>query len=68
VWRSALLSVVAILGADPTRRLGVGPDVAGIVDNVAPDVRDFTVGTPVAALHFSQAGLLLQVLHRWGAC
>ncbi|WP_433286518.1 alcohol dehydrogenase catalytic domain-containing protein [Pseudonocardia sp. CA-142604] len=40
---------------DPTGRLGIGLDVAGIVDMVGPDVHDFAVGTRAAALQFPHA-------------
>jgi NADPH:quinone reductase-like Zn-dependent oxidoreductase len=36
-------------------RLGLGLDVAGVVDMVRPGVRDFAVGMPVAALTFPHA-------------
>ncbi|MGX7672356.1 alcohol dehydrogenase catalytic domain-containing protein [Plantactinospora sp. DSM 117369] len=39
----------------PEHRLGVGLDVAGVVDMTAPDVHDLSVGTPVAALTFPHA-------------
>ncbi|MFE7166699.1 NADP-dependent oxidoreductase [Streptomyces sp. NPDC057616] len=39
----------------PERRLGVGLDVAGVVDMTGPDVHDLPVGTPVAALTFPHA-------------
>lgn len=35
--------------------LGLGLDVAGVVDMAGPGVRDFAVGTPVAALTFPHA-------------
>jgi NADPH:quinone reductase-like Zn-dependent oxidoreductase len=37
------------------RRMGLGVDVAGVVDMVGPGVDGFAVGTPVAALHFPHA-------------
>ncbi|MFD8222386.1 alcohol dehydrogenase catalytic domain-containing protein [Streptomyces sp. NPDC059697] len=44
-----------VAGVAPERRLGVGLDVAGVVDMAAPDVHDLSVGTPVAALTFPHA-------------
>jgi NADPH:quinone reductase-like Zn-dependent oxidoreductase len=43
------------VGGDRSRRLGVGLDVAGIVDMVGSDVHDFAVGTRAAALQFPHA-------------
>ncbi|MFG1709494.1 alcohol dehydrogenase catalytic domain-containing protein [Nonomuraea sp. M3C6] len=40
---------------NPTRRLGLGLDVAGVVDMLGPDVRDFAIGDRAAALHFPHA-------------
>ncbi|MFE9004205.1 alcohol dehydrogenase catalytic domain-containing protein [Streptomyces sp. NPDC007875] len=37
-------------GVAAERRIGLGLDVAGVVDMAAPDVHDLPVGTPVAAL------------------
>jgi NADPH:quinone reductase-like Zn-dependent oxidoreductase len=45
----------AAAGVPPMLRIGVGLDVAGIVDRVAPDVRGLPVGAPVAALTFPHA-------------
>ncbi|MFC7381841.1 alcohol dehydrogenase catalytic domain-containing protein [Sphaerisporangium rhizosphaerae] len=39
----------------PAPRLGLGLDVAGVVDMVGSGVHDLAVGTPVAALHFPHA-------------
>lgn len=45
----------AMAGVAPERRLGVGLDVAGVVDMAGPNVHDLGVGTPVAALTFPHA-------------
>jgi NADPH:quinone reductase-like Zn-dependent oxidoreductase len=44
-----------VAGIAPERQVGLGLDVAGVVDMAAPDVHDLPVGTPVAALTFPHA-------------
>ncbi|WP_329040752.1 NADP-dependent oxidoreductase [Streptomyces sp. NBC_00178] len=39
----------------PPGRWGVGLDVSGVIDMVASDVRELSIGTPVAALTFPHA-------------